>query len=59
MGKIQRDAAAKALGLTPDKLQAALKGGESLADVAKAQKVSVDFSSGSWSPPPRVSLPPQ
>ena len=37
-----RDAAAKALGLTPDKLQAALQSGKSLADVAKDQKVSVD-----------------
>src|SRR5450759_631227 len=42
MGKIQRKAAAKALGLTPDKLQTALKGGKSLAHVAKSQKVSVD-----------------
>jgi hypothetical protein len=36
------DAAAKALGLTPDKLRTAMQGGKSLADVAKAQKVSVD-----------------
>jgi hypothetical protein len=35
------DAAAKALGMTTDKLHAALEGGKSLADVAKAQKVSV------------------
>jgi len=35
-------AAAKALGLTPDKLRAALQSGKSLADVAKVQKVSVD-----------------
>ncbi len=35
------DAVAKALGLTTDKLNAALKGGKSLADVAKDQKVSV------------------
>jgi hypothetical protein len=37
-----RDAAAKTLGLTPDKLRTAMEGGKSLADVAKAQKVSVD-----------------
>ena len=37
-----RDAAAKALGLTTDKLRAALQSGKSLADVAKDQKVSVD-----------------
>jgi hypothetical protein len=36
-----RDAAAKALGLTTDKLHAALQSGKSLADVAKDQKVSV------------------
>jgi hypothetical protein len=35
------DAAAKALGMTTDKLHTALEGGKSLADVAKAQKVSV------------------
>jgi hypothetical protein len=35
------DAAAKALGMTTDKLHAALEGGKSLADVAKSQKVSV------------------
>src|SRR6185503_9568536 len=33
-----RDAAAKALGLTTDKLRAALRSGKSLADVAKDQK---------------------
>jgi hypothetical protein len=37
-----RDAAAKALGLTTDKLRAALQSGKSLADVAKDQKVSVN-----------------
>jgi hypothetical protein len=42
MGMAQRDAAAKALGLTTDKLRAALRSGKSLADVAKDQKVSVD-----------------
>jgi hypothetical protein len=43
MGMADRhDAAAKALGLTPDKLRAAMEGGKSLADVAKVQKVSVD-----------------
>ena len=36
------DAAAKALGLTPDKLRTAMEGGKSLAAVAKAQKVGVD-----------------
>lgn len=42
MGMHQADeAAAKALGMTTDKLHAALEGGKSLADVAKAQKVSV------------------
>jgi hypothetical protein len=35
------DAAAKALGMTTDKLRAALEGGKSLATVAKAQKISV------------------
>jgi hypothetical protein len=35
------EAVAKALGLTTDKLNAALTGGKSLADVAKDQKVSV------------------
>ena len=37
-----QEAAAKALGLTPAKLRAALEGGQSLAAVAKAQKVGVD-----------------
>lgn len=42
MGMAQeQDAAAKALGLTPDKLHAALESGKSLASVAKTQKVSV------------------
>jgi hypothetical protein len=42
MGMSQaRTAAAKALGLTPANLQTALKSGKSLADIAKAQKVSV------------------
>ncbi|HYO18727.1 MAG TPA: hypothetical protein VES02_08700 [Dermatophilaceae bacterium] len=36
-----QDVAAKALGMTTDKLHTALEGGKSLADVAKAQKVSV------------------
>jgi hypothetical protein len=36
------EAAAKALNMTTDQLRAALKEGKSLADVAKAQKVSVD-----------------
>jgi len=40
MGKTE-DAAAKALGLTTAKLHTALESGKSLADVAKAQKVSV------------------
>ncbi len=38
----EQEAAAKALGLTTDKLHAALESGKSLADVAKTQKVSVD-----------------
>ena len=43
MGMVHtQEAAAKALGLTPAKLRAALEGGKSLADVAKAQKVGVD-----------------
>ncbi len=43
MGMTQtHDAAAKALGMTTDKLYAAVQGGKSLADVAKDQKVSVD-----------------
>jgi hypothetical protein len=37
-----QEAVAKALGMTTDKLNAALAGGKSLADVAKDQKVSVD-----------------
>jgi hypothetical protein len=41
MNKAAQDAAAKTLGLTTDKLHAALESGKSLADVAKAQKVSV------------------
>jgi hypothetical protein len=42
MGMRQAEAAAaKALGMTTDKLHAALESGKSLADVAKAQKVSV------------------
>ena len=40
--KETRDAAAKALGLTPEKLRTALQSGKTLADVAKDQKVSVD-----------------
>jgi hypothetical protein len=40
MGRTE-DAAAKALGLTTAKLHTALESGKSLADVAKAQKVSV------------------
>ena len=43
MGMTQtHDAAAKALGMTTDKLYAAVQGGKSLADVAKDQKVGVD-----------------
>jgi hypothetical protein len=43
MGMVHTQAAAaKALGLTPDKLRAQLQSGKSLADVAKVQKVSVD-----------------
>lgn len=42
MGMHQAEAAAaKALGMTSDKLHAVLEGGKSLADVAKAQAVSV------------------
>ena len=37
-----RDAAAKALRLTPEQLRTALKSGKSLADVAKDQKVNVE-----------------
>ena len=37
-----RAAAAKALGLTPEKLRTALQGGKTLAAIAKDQKVSVD-----------------
>jgi hypothetical protein len=37
-----QDAAAKALGTTTAELRTALRSGKSLADVAKAQKVSVD-----------------
>jgi hypothetical protein len=37
-----RDAAAKALGMTPEKLQTELRNGKSLAQVAKDQKVGVD-----------------
>jgi len=40
--KETQDAVAKALGLTTDKLHAELRSGKSLADVAKAEKVSVD-----------------
>jgi hypothetical protein len=43
MGMSQtRDAAAKALGMTPEKLQTELRSGKSLAQVAKDQKVGVD-----------------
>jgi len=43
MGMTQtRDAAAKALGMTPEKLQTELRSGKSLAQVAKNQKVGVD-----------------
>jgi hypothetical protein len=37
-----REAAAKALGMTTEKLETALRSGKSLADIAKDQKVSVD-----------------
>jgi hypothetical protein len=37
-----RDAAAKTLGMTPEKLQTELRSGKSLAQVAKDQKVGVD-----------------
>ena len=43
MGMTQsHEVAAKALGLTSDKLYTAVQGGKTLADVAKDQKVSVD-----------------
>lgn len=43
MGMAQTEAAAaKALGLTPDKLRVAMQGGKSLAAIAKDQNVSVD-----------------
>jgi hypothetical protein len=43
MGMAQtQEAAAKALGMTTDKLRVALRSGKSLAAIAKDQKVSVD-----------------